>query len=544
MTTATFSPGRLARASCSRSLAAILALLLAVLVCCVQAHAHATLTGTIPADGSVVADPPAAVTLTFNEPVSIIAATLIVPGGDTLSLDDFTATANTIAVNLPADLGQGSHALSWRAVSEDGHPISGTTFFVIGAASAMPVADMPGQDPTIAGLLWGARLVLFVGIFFGVGGAAFRILAELPQAAEHIVRSASIAGLVAVPAVLGLQGLDLLGAGLSGIGDGRAWWLGGTSPYGITLGLAAVALVVGLLTLSLPSRPASKVTAALAILLTGAAISASGHASAADPQWLTKPALFAHVTTIAWWVGALLPLVLLLRQEQRVSAPALIRFSRAIPFAIVPLIVSGAILALIQLGPPGAAWWTPYGQVLAAKLALLVLLFAIASWNRWVLTAPAARGDARALGHMRRGIIGEIVIILAVLGLVSIWRFTPPPRALVVATAAPLSLDLSSEQLHASVTLSSGRVGGTDIEIGLADAGGNPISPRAVRLSLEPESGIIAPIVRAAESGAGDTWRIDGLNLPLAGVWLVEVEVRVSDFELSRVTGTVEIEPP
>jgi copper transport protein len=43
---------------------------------------------------------------------------------------------------------------------------------------------------------------------------------------------------------------------------------------------------------------------------------------------------------------------------------------------------SGATLAVIQLGPPGASWWSPYGPVLAAKLTLQVAVFSIASWNR------------------------------------------------------------------------------------------------------------------------------------------------------------------
>jgi copper transport protein len=53
-----------------------------------------------------------------------------------------------------------------------------------------------------------------------------------------------------------------------------------------------------------------------------------------------------------------------------------------------------------------------------------------------MLTEPAAAGD-NALSHMRRGIAAEIVIILAVLGPVSVWRFTPPPRALVTEQSAP-----------------------------------------------------------------------------------------------------------
>lgn len=539
MITATSGSGACARAFFPSWLAVYAAVMLAVLLICSPAHAHATLTGTMPADGTVLEESPAAVTLSFNEPVSLIAAMLIIPGGDTQELDG-SGAADTISIDLPAELGHGSHALSWRAVSEDGHPISGTTFFVIGTASGDPVADRPSFDASVAGLLWLARLVLFIGIFFGAGGAAFRILAELPLAAIRFAWWTSLAGLIAIPAVFGLQGADLLGNGLSGLLVGQAWELAMASPYGTTLALAVVALGLSLISLALPSSAASKVMASIAILVVGLGISASGHASAAEPRWLTRTALFMHIVTIAWWVGALLPLVLLLRQTPKASAPPLLRFSRAIPFAILPLVASGAALAIIQLGPPAASWWSPYGQVLAAKLTLLIALFSIASWNRWVLTEPAAAGDRRALSHMRRGIAAEIVIILAVLGLVSVWRFTPPPRALV-ADQAPLTLELASDTLYAHLTFSSGRVGETDAQILIQGAGGEVLSPREITLAFEPESGAIAPIVRPAEAAPDGTWRLQGLNLPLAGSWQVELQVRVSDFELAKLSGSVEI---
>jgi copper transport protein len=76
--------------------------------------------------------------------------------------------------------------------------------------------------------------------------------------------------------------------------------------------------------------------ASIAVLLVGLGISASGHASAAEPRWLTRTAPLMHITTIAWWVGALLPLVLLLRQSPQVSAPPLLWFSKAIPLPSFP----------------------------------------------------------------------------------------------------------------------------------------------------------------------------------------------------------------
>jgi copper transport protein len=59
---------------------------------------------------------------------------------------------------------------------------------------------------------------------------------------------------------------------------------------------------------------------------------------------------------------------------------------------------------------------------------------------------------------------------------------------------------------------------------------------------LQPENEIMAPIARAADPGKDGIWRVENLNLPMGGPWVVEVEVRVGDFELTKIGGTVTIE--
>lgn len=525
--------------------ALLLTLWFAMLLCgvaCQPAHAHATLTGTVPADGAILDRSPEALVLSFNEPASLISATLVRPSGEIIDLDKLASSAATLSISLPGGLKDGSYAVNWRAVSEDGHPISGTTFFVIGAASGSAVAAVAEDASIVQTALWGARILLFVSLFFGVGGAAFRLVeAELPPLAIATSQWLIVAGLVSALAIIGLQGLDLLGSDLTGMTGGIAWQAGLTSPYGTTALVALVALILGLFALRIKDHYVARAVGLLAMVITGLAIIASGHASSASPQWLTKTALFIHVTTIAWWVGGLFPLALLLRQDRRTASPPLIRFSRAIPFAIVPLVVSGAVLAAIQLGPFSPFWWSPYGQVLTAKLTLLVILFAIASWNRWMLTGPAAAGDVRALSHMRRSIVAEVVIILAVLALVSIWRFTPPPRAYVVAAWSPVSMQLVNGRLQAIVAFAPARVGSVNFEIFIEATEGKPFAPKSVKLSLELGNGEIARIVRAANPDKGGLWRVDQLTVPLAGAWSAEIEVRVSDFELVKLNGTVVI---
>ena len=99
--------------------------------------------------------------------------------------------------------------------------------------------------------------------------------------------------------------------------------------------------------------------------------------------------------------GALLPLAMLLRGGE--GARALARFSRTIPFAIIPLIAAGIALAVVQVETPSLLLTTAYGRVLLVKLALVATLFLIAAVNRWRLTAPVEAGKPSATRRLVAG---------------------------------------------------------------------------------------------------------------------------------------------
>lgn len=506
-------------------------------------QAHAVLTASEPMDGAVLGSAPAQLNLSFNEAVTPLSAALLRPDGSAVDLQLPTMGGSSVIFSFPQNLGNGSHAVSWRAVSDDGHPVSGVTFFSIGAPTSALVAKT-GEVPEVMALLWAARLTLFVALFFGVGGSAFRILSpQLPPVAVRVSSVLIVMGAGAAVLIVGLQGLDALGEGLPGLLQPHTWATGFSTAYGLTSAVALLALVLGYVSLHLAVGPILLAVSAVAIAAAGLAVTLSGHASAAEPQWLTKTAVFVHMTCIGWWLGALFPLIVLLRHDAKTSTPPLLSFSRAIPYAIMALVASGMVLAVIQLGQPGPAWWTPYGFVLAAKLVLLAVLFAIASWNRWVLTTPAAAGEAWAMQHMRRGIAAEIVIILAVLGLVSMWRFTPPPRALADAIPPSAAVELTDGSISASLLIRPARVGPATATVDIRTIEGSPIAAKAVKIVLEQPGSDLAAISRPAEKTLDGQWSTDRLVVPVAGSWLVSVEVRVSDFKLVRLEGQLIIAP-
>ncbi len=507
------------------------------------ALAHASLVGVEPADGSVVATAPRAFAVTFNEPTSPLVLKLVRPDGSSVSLlRRFQLHDATLDIEAPDDLGDGTYVLSWRVISEDGHPVGGSAVFSIGAPSAGG-GHVPAEavDWPLRTGVWLMKVALYAGLFAGVGGVFFLAwIGGRSRPVEVILSSALIAGLVAAAVSVGLQGLDALGLSYADLMHGAVWTTGLSTSYGATALIAAAALILALLSMRL-SPTAAKAAALVALAGVGLALAASGHASAAQPQWLTRPAVFLHGLGVAFWIGSLAPLGAALATSD--GRAVLLRFSRAIPFAVVPLALAGLMLAAIQLRSVEALWTTAYGQVLLVKLTLLAVLFLLAAINRLRLTTPAAASDARAVLRLHRSIRLEIALALAVLAVAAVWRFTPPPRAMIEAAAAPAFVHIHSDKAMAEVTITPGHAGPVTASVVLMTGDFGPLEAKEVTLVLSNPAAGVEQIRRPALKSADGAWRVEGLNLPLAGAWTVRVDILISDFELVKLQDRIDIRP-
>jgi copper transport protein len=516
------------------------------------ALAHATLTGSEPAERVVVARPPAALKLTFNEPVSPLTLRLVGPDGETTDLTDIAATGNTLVAALPGTLARGTHLVSWRVISLDGHPVGGALTFSIGAPSIAPgsAADsaLAGRPPVDAErplriAIWLARLVLYIGLFCGVGGAFYAAwIAGGPLAprAHRFVAVALECGLVAAVVSVGLQGVDVLGLRLPDLRQPRVWMAGLAISYGWTAIVALMSLAAGQIALDTQAKAKkARRLAALALAGLGIALAGSGHAAAAAPQILTRPAVLVHAVAVAFWIGALLPLAFAMRAAEPRGAE-LLRFSRAIPFAFVVLAASGGALAVIQIRQIDALWTTDYGLVLCAKLVAVAALIALAAVNRYALTPRVVAGDPIAQRRLVRSIATELAVVAVLLGLVASWRFTPPPRSLIAAAEQAVHLHIHGEKAMADLTIELAGPSGRRIAVNVLDGQFGPLSAKEVTLFFaKPDAGI-EPLRLPATQVEGAAWRVDRVQLPLSGVWQVRVDILVSDFEKITLEDTIE----
>lgn len=132
-----------ARARRTRTLAAVGA---AALTCtfAAPAGAHDVLEGAEPSAGETLTEAPSELVLTYSDAVQQVGNRVSVTdsAGEVVAEGEPTADGSVVTFDLPEDLADGSYTTTWRVVSSDGHPISGTTDFIVAAGS-----DDAGSSP-------------------------------------------------------------------------------------------------------------------------------------------------------------------------------------------------------------------------------------------------------------------------------------------------------------------------------------------------------------------------------------------------------------
>jgi copper transport protein len=500
------------------------------------AFAHASLIASDPAGDAVLAVAPAALTLTFNEAVTPLLMRIIDQRGVATDIARVDRRGDSVVV-MPPTLAEGAYVLSWRVISEDGHPVGGALTFWVGARTAAAPDVASTDNAAVRAAIWATRLVIYLGLFVGAGGAFFLgwITPLRMCGPRAVVIAASLAGGLALALSVGLQGLDALAVPPSALVLRVTWIAGARGSFGLSVAIAAMALCAGLL--SLRSRGwSSRFLSGLALFGAGAALAATGHAATADPRVLAAAAVALHGASLAFWIGALAPLAFALSRRECAIGP-LLRFSRAVPFAVTTLLVSGLLLAALQVQHVAALWTTEYGRVLLVKLSLVALLLLVALWNRISLTPRIAAGEEPPRRRMQSSIACELALVVVILGVVGLWRFTPPPR-LLIAVTDNFFVHIHTDKAMANVTISPGSAGPVEIAVQLETADERPFTAMGLTVTLSnPDLGI-EPIAAQAQYADDGTWHVR-MTAPVAGRWMLGLGILVSDFDKVSVEAPI-----
>ncbi|MFE7168943.1 copper resistance CopC/CopD family protein [Streptomyces sp. NPDC057616] len=399
------------------------------------ASAHASLTGSDPADGSVVRTAPKQVTLTFSESVTFPDGALRVLSPDNERVnprgpEHADGKGNTARVALQGKLVQGTYTVAWRAISADSHPISGAFTFSVGKPSETTAVVSTGTpDDTAASHLYDFfRYGAYSGLALLVGVTAFVLLCWPDAGGGRAVRRLLTAGWAALLAST-VALLLLRGPYESGGSPMSAFDL---SLLGRTVtGRPSVALLARLVLLAgaavLLKRPGGgggrswaagvrgRVTGALFAVGLAVTWAVAEHASAGAQVALAIPVAVLHLLAMAVWMGGLVTLLVLLRGRasgieshgsgssrsesdgsesdgsenpasetpaSALPASAIARFSTVAFRAVVVLVGTGVYQSWRQVGSWSELSTTSYGRTLTLKLAAVILVLTAAAFSR------------------------------------------------------------------------------------------------------------------------------------------------------------------
>jgi putative copper export protein/mono/diheme cytochrome c family protein/peroxiredoxin len=193
-------------------------------------------------------------------------------------------------------------------------------------------------------------------------------------------------------------------------------------------------------------------------------VGASSHAAALVPGAATAIAIdTVHLLAAGVWVGGLLPLALLLRAatapEGADARPYAVltarRFSPVALGCVLVLAVSGFGTAIREIGSIPGLVGTAHGQLLCAKLGIIVVIVALARVNRArlipALSGPAPTVGRPAMQRLSRAVMIEAGLAAALLALVAAMTLTPPARH--QQPTWPFSFRLSAAALSDAPTL-------------------------------------------------------------------------------------------
>jgi putative copper export protein/mono/diheme cytochrome c family protein len=195
----------------------------------------------------------------------------------------------------------------------------------------------------------------------------------------------------------------------------------------------------------------------------------AGHGAATEDvpfDAIHLPADILHLLAAGAWLGALLPLVMLLVQARRDSTPealavtgaATLRFSTLGLTCVGTLLVTGVVNTWFLSGSVPALLGTLYGQLLLVKIAFFAAMIAVASINqrRLPVFAGVTSDDAlrmRAVAQIGRNASIEASLGVFVLAIVGIIGILPPGFHTEPNWPLAFRLDLSEVSAGAQTVL-------------------------------------------------------------------------------------------
>ena len=513
-------------------LAFVVVALLTVLAPAQIASAHAILLTSEPAPSAVLDQSPTEIALFFNEFIDTVFGKIRIldsTGNVVQVVKPIRDAANHTIVRAPiSTLESGTYVVVWRVASADSHPAQGSFAFQIVNTSTDVSAISNGQvleRHGLASLFNVIRWVTYLGVVLLIGGIGL-----LQAVRTDRLSSRSTLALKSgwVFAALGtLESLIAYGPHISGLKIYEAVDLSLlletlTTQYG-KMQLARLLLlgVIGALIAVIQFRGTWwwKFGAWASLVGITLTLSLAGHPVATNPVALSIGIDMLHMLAVSLWVGPLLIIVydrnMWLATDESTSAPSLRWFSRTAGFAVPVIVVTGVIQAWLMLDGFGQILESRYGRTLIVKVCLVVVLIALGAVSRVAM-------QRKQSGSLRQSMGIEVLFGLIILALTSTLVAMPPKGVL---EPAPLSSTIFQGQMIVELSLTSARIGQSEVHMVVARADGTfvQIEAATARMSMPARNIPNGPIV-LEETGSN---HFSGVTeFAYSGEWVIEILVK------------------
>ena len=229
------------------------------------------------------------------------------------------------------------------------------------------------------------------------------------------------------------------------------------------------------------------------------------------------------------WAGGLVFVLLALHENDPASVEALTltrRFSRQAGFAVAAVAATGSFALWRQAGSLDALRTTPVGALLLVKLGIVALLVLLGAKNRRALAGADASPGA-AVRAVRRTVGVEVVGMAAVIGVTALVVNLAPARDVV---SRPIALTVETASGLVNITVDPAKRGNNELHpYSLSNEGASrPVEAISATLS-NAGAGIERLESRIVRAGPNHFQALS-LDLPLAGIWRVDISVKLDAF--------------
>lgn len=545
------------------------------------ASAHGFLVRAVPNDRAVLERSPARVQYWFSESLEPAFSSLTVrtPSGEVIaeggSDPDNTAL---LSATLPPNLPDGAYIADLRlAFASDGHVIAETRVFFVGAEVA-GVGSGVETGVNVIEAVWRALTAIGLIVSFGAAGLYAWVLRPAWGSAAHpagalpprvmnrltLILAVGL-GLTIIVQIAALlqQAVTFFGVDFGLVLSQSLWGVVRSSTFFgqvwtarmLVVMLCAVMIAAAFINrrsqpeLTRPMWSAAVWGLALALGSLSVVSHAPGSRAAA---WAAVINDWAHLLTIALWVGGLIALVAVLpaalRPLDRESArkallAALRRFSPLAAACLFIVVATGVFSASLWVRPASLVA-SSYGLSLLVKVALVAALIGVGALHHAALNPQRFErwaGWVDRLGGWRHTL--RIEAAFGVLALVGAGWLTAtpvpvPPDALIAV--APLTAEQTVDGLTVSLSISPGGPG-----INTYDAtvtrGGVPVTGARVTIqAASPERDMRAPwsAFEPLDNGGYATVNAD---IDRDGMWWTLIDVTTPDGETARAAFTFDV---